>query len=638
MSATTPTYGGRYEVIEPVGAGGMADVYRARDELLGREVALKVLSERFAHDRSFVERFRREARAAANLSHPNIVSLYDYGAEGNTYFIVMEFIEGRPLSDIISSEGPLLPERAAEIASDVADALQRAHSAGLVHRDIKPGNIMVTTNGQTKVTDFGIVRALGGDAEQTMTQAGMVIGTAAYLSPEQAQGEAIDARSDVYSLGCVLFEMLTGRPPFTGETPLSIAYKHVREQPQRPSSLNPDVPAALDAITLKALAKRPDDRFSSAKEMKADLDRFLSGHKVHATPVGAGTTAVAPAATSGTRVMEQYEEEAEPRGRGPGWYVAIALIILGLFALLAWLIASNFLDRGARVEVPDVVGMDVDRATRILEDEGLAVDTEERTSRKPEGEVLEQDPEAGEIAREGDTVTLTISEGLPDVEVPDLEGMTVGEAREELKEARLRLGEVTEQPDEDAPDGEIIDQTPDAGSEIEARSRVDVVLSGGPATVTVPGVVGMTESEAVAEIQDARLRVEITRGPSDEYEEGIVAGQDPDEGTEVDQGSTVVIFVSEGAEERPMPDVTGQDADEAEANLESDYGLNVSQRNADPGDCGAQPPGTVCSQDPAPRTPVAPGDSAVLFVLGGGAALPGGGSFYALITNLFFFA
>ena len=638
MSATTPTYGGRYEVIEHVGAGGMADVYRARDELLGREVALKVLSERFAQDHSFVERFRREARAAANLSHPNIVSLYDYGAEGNTYFIVMEFIEGRPLSDIISSEGPLLPERAAEIASDVADALQRAHSAGLVHRDIKPGNIMVTTGGQTKVTDFGIVRALGGDAEQTMTQAGMVIGTAAYLSPEQAQGEAVDARSDVYSLGCVLYEMLTGRPPFTGETPLSIAYKHVREQPQPPSSVNPDVSSELDAITLKALAKRPDDRFSSAKEMQADLNRFLGGQKVHATPVGAGTTMVAPAATSGTRMMEQYEEEAEPSGRGPGWYVAIALIILGLFALLAWLLASNFLDPGARVEVPDVVGMDVDRATRILEDEGLAVDTEERASRKPEGEVLEQDPEAGETAREGDTVTLTVSEGLPDVEVPDLEGMTVAEAREELEEARLRLGDQTQQPDEDVPEGEIIDQTPDAGSEIEARSRVDVVVSSGPAAVTVPGVVGMPESEAVAEIQDADLRVEITRGPSDDYDEGIVAGQDPDEGTEVDAGSTVVIFVSEGAEERPMPDVTGQDADEAEANLESDYGLNVSQRAADPGDCGAQPPGTVCSQDPEPGTPVAPGDSAVLFVLGGGAAHPGEGGFYALLTGLLFFA
>jgi eukaryotic-like serine/threonine-protein kinase len=639
VSASTPIYGGRYEVIEHVGAGGMADVYRARDSLLGRDVALKVLSERFAGDRSFVERFRREAQAAANLSHPNIVSLYDYGADGSTYFIVMEFIEGRPLSDIINSEGPLLPERAAEIASDVANALQRAHSAGLVHRDVKPGNIMVTRNGQTKVTDFGIVRALGGDAEQTMTQAGMVIGTAAYLSPEQAQGEAIDARSDVYSLGCVLFEMLTGRAPFTGETPLAIAYKHVRERPQPPSTVNPDVPDALDAITLKAMGKRPDDRYSSAKEMQADLDRFLAGQKVHAAPVGAGTTMVAPAAASGTRVIDRYEEEeAEPRGRGPGWYVTIALIILGVFALLAWLLASNFLDQGQPVEVPDVVGMDIERATRVLEDEGLAVETDEKRSGKPEGEVLEQDPEAGEMAREGDTVTLTISEGLPDVEVPDLRGMTLEEAREELKDARLKLGDVTQQPDEDAPEGEVLEQTPDAGQEIEARSKVDVVVSSGPSTVEVPGVVGMTESEAIEEIQDAGLRVEITRGPSDEFEEGIVAGQDPEEGTEVDEGSTVVIFVSEGAEERPMPDVTGQDGDEAEAFLESDYELNVSQQNANPSRCGAQPPGTVCYQDPDPGEPVSPGDDAVLYVLAGGASIPGQGGFYALILGVFLLA
>ncbi|MBW3594022.1 MAG: protein kinase, partial [Actinobacteria bacterium] len=257
MSAASQTYGGRYAVIERVGVGGMAEVYRARDELLGREVAVKVLSERLSTDRSFVERFRREAQAAANLNHPNIVSLYDYGSDGATNFIVMEYIDGRSLGEVIAQEAPLLPERAAEIASDVAKALERAHNAGLVHRDIKPNNIMMTSTGQTKVTDFGIVRALGGDTEQQMTQTGMVIGTAAYLSPEQAQGNPVDARSDVYSLGCVLYEMLTGSPPFSGDTPLAVAYKHVRETPEPPSSINPDVPEDLDAITMKALAKNP---------------------------------------------------------------------------------------------------------------------------------------------------------------------------------------------------------------------------------------------------------------------------------------------------------------------------------------------------------------------------------------------
>ena len=236
------TYGGRYAVIDRAGVGGMAEVYRARDELLGRDVAVKVLSDKFSRDSVFVERFRREAQSAANLNHPNIASIYDYGDDGGTYFIVMEYIDGKPLSDVIDAEASLMPERAAEIASDVARALERAHASGLVHRDIKPANIMLDSNGQTKVTDFGIARALTADGEATMTQTGMVIGTASYLSPEQAQGNPVDPRSDVYALGCVLYEMLTGSAPFQGDSPLSIAYKHVRENPVPPSTLNPDVP------------------------------------------------------------------------------------------------------------------------------------------------------------------------------------------------------------------------------------------------------------------------------------------------------------------------------------------------------------------------------------------------------------
>jgi serine/threonine protein kinase len=277
---TTPIdelYGNRYRVTGLLGTGGMARVYRARDELLGREVALKVLSERLSSDRSFVERFRREAQNAAGLNHPNIVALYDYGDEDKRYFIVMELIEGRSLSEVLDEDGALMPERAAEIARDTANGLGRAHEAGIVHRDIKPHNIMITNNGQTKVTDFGIARALGGGAEATMTQTGMVIGTAAYLSPEQAQGNPVDARSDVYSLGCVLHESLTGDAPFSGDTPLSIAYKHVRETPERASAVNSDVPEALDAIVMKAMSKNPDNRYATANEMAEDLDRFLAG-------------------------------------------------------------------------------------------------------------------------------------------------------------------------------------------------------------------------------------------------------------------------------------------------------------------------------------------------------------------------
>nr|MDQ3878346.1 Stk1 family PASTA domain-containing Ser/Thr kinase [Actinomycetota bacterium] len=357
MSTSQRVFGGRYAVLERVGTGGMAEVYKARDELLGREVAVKVLHERFARDRAFVERFKREAQSAANLNHPNIVSLYDYGSDGDTYYIVMEFIDGRSLADVIAQEGPLLPERAAEIASDVAQALQRAHAAGLVHRDIKPSNVMITSSGQTKVTDFGIARALGSDAEQTMTQTGMVIGTAAYLSPEQAQGSPVDERSDVYALGVVLYEMLAGRPPFQGDTPLAVAYKHVRETAEPPSHFNPDVPAALDAVTMKALAKNRDNRYSSAGEMNDDLHRFLSGSRVQATPLMATQTMVQTPAT-GTQVLRTSEMyETPPRRSRTGLYVLITLLVLGAIAAGVYFLASNLL-AGKAVTVPKVVGKD----------------------------------------------------------------------------------------------------------------------------------------------------------------------------------------------------------------------------------------------------------------------------------------
>ena len=621
------TYGGRYAVLERVGSGGMAEVYRARDDLLGREVAIKVLHERFSKDRSFVERFRREAQSAANLNHQNVVSLYDYGADDDTYFIVMEFIDGRSLAEIISTEGPLLPERAAEIASDVAEALERAHSGGLVHRDVKPSNIMITDNGQTKVTDFGIARALGGDGDQTMTQTGMVIGTASYLSPEQAQGNPVDARSDVYALGVVLYEMLTGSPPFTGETPLAIAYKHVRENPEPPSAANRDVPRPLDAITMKALAKNPDNRYASATEMHEDLQRYLSGQKVTATPVLAGETAVAPSG-SGTQVMRQtevaeYGDYDDRGGRRAGLYVVVALLILGLFGLLAWLLASNMLG-GEPVEVPRVVGMQLEEAVAELEDVGLEAAPQEEPSRKPEGEVLEQDPEAGADAETGDTVTLIVSAGPRQVIVPDVVGMSLEEATETLESEKLRVGDVTFQAAEDAEPGEVLEQFPDAGEEVDARREVDLVV----AQNQVPEVVGLTQEEATAVLQDAGYEVAVNTEPSEE-EEGIVIAQEPDGGTQLEEGATVTILVSEGPEQE-MPDVTGQDGDEAEAFLEEEFGLNVEQVDADPSQCGAVPPGTVCEQDPAPGEPIAAGDDATLFVQPGDAFI-GPGLFASLL-------
>jgi serine/threonine-protein kinase len=622
LSAQAKIYGGRYAILEPIGSGGMAEVYRARDELLGREVAVKVLSERLSRDRSFVERFRREAQAAAGLSHPNIVSLYDYGSDEGAYYIVMEHIDGRALADIIRDEGPLLPERAAEIAADVAKALERAHGAGLVHRDIKPSNIMLTSYGQTKVTDFGIVRALGGDGESTMTQTGMVIGTASYLSPEQAQGNPVDARSDVYALGCVLFEMLTGQAPFTGDTPLSIAYKQVREDPKQPSTVNPDVPSGMDAITMKALAKNPDNRYSSAAEMREDLQRFLSGHTVQATPLMADQTMVAPAG-AGTRVMERADEEEfePPEGRRrAAFYVVVALLILALFGLLAWLLADSLFG-GPTVRVPDVVGRDVDEARDILEEAGFEVDTEPRNSPKPEDEVLEQDPEAGEGAEEGSTVLLTISAGRRQTTVPNVEGLTLDEATEELEDARLQLGETRREARDDVPENEVISQDPPADEEVDRGTEVDLVVSSGPESIIVPNVLNQPEDDAIAEIREAGLNEDVDRAPSNEVGEGLVISQDPAGGEPAESGDTVRILVSEGSEERDMPNVTGQNGDDAESFLESDYGLDVEQVEESEEVC-TEPPGFVCRQDPPPGTQVSEGDDVTLYVQSGGAQVP----------------
>jgi beta-lactam-binding protein with PASTA domain/tRNA A-37 threonylcarbamoyl transferase component Bud32 len=626
LSATNRTYGGRYAVIERVGSGGMAEVYRARDELLGREVAVKVLSDRLSTDRSFVERFRREAQSAANLNHPNVVSLYDYGADDGAYYIVMEYIEGKSLGDVVAENGPLLPERAAEIASDVAAALERAHGSGLVHRDIKPTNIMVTSSGQTKVTDFGIARALGAGGEQTqMTQAGMVIGTAAYLSPEQAQGNPVDARSDVYSLGCVLFEMLTGRPPFAGDTPLAIAYKHVREDPVAPSGVNSDVPGALDAITLKALSKNPDDRYASARAMRDDLQRFLGGEQVRATPPTVADTAVAPPVSSGTQVIERaetvYEPPAEPRRAG--WYVLAALLILALFGLGAWLLASNFLGGGGEeVRVPNVVRLSEEQAVRELENAEFDVEVVERPSKRDEGEVFRQDPQAGEMADEGSTVTIYVSTGPAPVEVPDVVGLSVEEARDVLRDEGLRIGDVTFQPNDEVDEGEVVDQFPRASEEVETGTPIDLVVSSGPEEILAPAVVGQTQASAEAEIEALGLTVQVLTAP-DDAPAGEVIAQDPEQGTPMAAGDAVTITVSTGPEEQEMPDVTGQDADSAEAFLEEDFGLVVSQEE---GACAA-PPGTVCDQDPPAGTLVSEGDHAILYVQPGGAALPGGGLF-----------
>ncbi|HEX2064073.1 MAG TPA: Stk1 family PASTA domain-containing Ser/Thr kinase [Acidimicrobiales bacterium] len=544
-------YSGRYEILRQVARGGMAEVYLARDQLLDRPVALKVLFPELSVDRSFVERFRREAQAAANLSHPNVVSVYDWGEEEDTYYIVMEYVDGRPLSSIIRHEGSLLPDRAAAIGAQVAAALGFAHRNGVVHRDVKPGNVLLDGNGHVKVADFGIARAA--NSQENLTQTGAVMGTATYFSPEQAQGFGVDARSDVYSLGVVLYEMVTGRPPFTGDSPVAIAYKHVREQPVPPSRINPAIPNAFEAIVLQAMAKDPSDRYATAEELRADLLRYMHGGTVVAVPP---TMAPPPTEAVATTVVEPDGTQAMPAGavapapvtrRRTGAYVAL------MFALLAALLALLFLlgqglgffgDATGTVRLPNVVGRTADEADRLLSDLGLDVERRFEPSEAEPNLVFAQDPPADTQVERGDTVTIRISQGAERVEVPDVVGEPVDRAKSRLEAAGFTVITST-QPDDDQPAGRVVEQSPDGGQEAAKGSSVRLIVSEGKATAAVPNVIGQDESSARDDIVNAGLRVRTVRETS-EQPEGTVVNTNPRPGTELAEGSTVTLVVSSG--------------------------------------------------------------------------------------------
>src|SRR4051794_20321280 len=421
----------------------MAEVYLARDLLLDRPVALKVLFPEFATDRSFVERFRREARSAANLNHPNIVSIYDWGEEDGTYFIVMEYVEGRPLRQVIREDGPIAPPPAAETGADIAAALSFAHKNNVIHRDVKPGNVLISPNGQVKVTDFGIARAAGGGAQEALTQTGAVMGTATYFSPEQAQGRPIDFRSDVYALGIVLYEMVVGRPPFYNENPVAVAYQHVRERPIPPRQHNPKIPVPFEAIVLKSLAKNPVNRYPSAEELRADLLRFRSGKPVLATPAGAGAGAAAVAAADATTAMAAADQtQAIPAttaamapgadGQGPhrrtGAYVILLVALLALLAGGLFVLAHELglgSSSGSEVVVPTVISKTQDDATAALKDQGFKVKVTSAENDAPAGQVFDQSPKPEAKAHKGDTVTIFVSKGPPQVAVPSEVGKNV---------------------------------------------------------------------------------------------------------------------------------------------------------------------------------------------------------------------
>jgi beta-lactam-binding protein with PASTA domain len=564
---------GRYRLIRRVGSGGMADVWLAEDEMLGRRVALKFLHERFAQDRRFVERFRREASSAGGLQHPNVVGVFDRGEVDGAHYIAMEYVEGASLKDLI--EGGLSVGEAVEIVRQVLAGAQFAHENGIVHRDLKPGNVLVDSEGRARVTDFGIARA--GASE--ITQTGSVLGTAHYLSPEQAQGLDVTAASDIYSIGVLLHEALTGRVPFEGDSAVTIALKQVSEQPRPPSELNPDVSPALDAVVLRALAKDPANRFATAAEFSRALDAAetdprggaLGDTAAYGPALGAAAAGAAAGMAAGAAMGADpaeaamaSEREAAQAGAGGGWMTRKRAAAIAAILLLLGGVAAFALTRPGEVTVPNVIEQSQARAQNLLEDKGFEVDVLPRPSCAPVGTVTEQNPGAGDEADEGSTVTITTSTGQQ-VEVPQVAGLAAARAADRLQEAQL-LPKTRQVASTRVKAGNAVGTRPPAGREVECDSRVTLLVSRGQDLVTLPDVVGLQEDEATAELERLGFIVNVETRDADQPE-GEVIGQDPGPRSRLPEGETITIIVSTGAGSVIVPGVIGQSEDSARANL-----------------------------------------------------------------------
>ncbi len=564
MTNPQPTLiGGRYELGELLGRGGMAEVRKGTDTRLGRVVAVKRLRTDLASDATFQARFRREAQSAASLNHPAIVAVYDTGeepaADGSGIsqpYIVMEYVAGRTLRDILREGRKILPERALEITSGVLSALDYSHRAGIIHRDIKPGNVMLTPSGDVKVMDFGIARAVS-DASSTMTQTAAVVGTAQYLSPEQARGETVDSRSDVYSAGCLLYELLTGRPPFVGDSPVAVAYQHVREPAVPPSDHDTDLPPEIDAIVMKALAKRVEDRYQSAAAMRSDIERYLAGRPVQA-PMPPPVPVTPPPAypTSQTAVIAPPPPEEDDRRGRTGLLVALGLLLVVLIAGAAYLMPRLFESAPEQVPVPNVVGKNENQARAAIGDAGLAVGAIDRQNSDTvkSGRVISQSPEGDQYVDPSSAVDLVISLGQAKVSMPSVVGLDKSDAQRQLESDPYNFDVTLKVEDSDEPKDRVLRTDPGANTELDPGSAVTVFYSAGPKQV--PSVVGLPQGKAKNRIRADGFEPQVLPDTESTEPYGTVTKQSPEAGQPADQGSTVTILVSQYREPTQTPSPT----------------------------------------------------------------------------------
>jgi len=569
MNAQARLLGGRYQVGELLGYGGMAEVHRGRDLRLGRDVAIKMLRTDLARDQTFQMRFRREAQNAAALNHPAIVAVYDTGEERSPSgevlpYIVMEFVAGRTLKEVLAAEGRIMPRRALEITADICAALEFSHRHGIIHRDIKPGNVMLTPNGQVKVMDFGIARALASGAT-TMTQTSAVIGTAQYLSPEQARGEAVDARSDVYAAGCVLFELLCGHPPFVGDSPVAVAYQHVREDPRPPSDSNREVTPDIDSVVLKALAKNPINRYQSAGEMRADLLRAAAGRPVLATPVlrEEETVQMSSPARTGSRAPAARVGDARRR-KASGWVIA-ALSTLGVMAVIALAVGLILMNRPTKISVPDLTNMTAAQAqaelTKVRLTGSAGQPVYNATCQKDR--VVEQNPTKGESLEVGKAVTYRLCGGVPSTKVPALAGTGTNKAGalQILTNAKLRAEFIEVDGDEKTKD-QVVATDPPAGTAVAEGALVKVSISKGNQK-PVPNVVGKSRGDAEALLKQAGFtNIKVQDGATvnaGNSKIGTVERQDPEpgDGNRTTDKTTVTIWITKGPAPSPTPSAGG---------------------------------------------------------------------------------